>query len=124
MGFNRARDPWQPSPVFRYAFGLAGKPSRPGLCFISTGTGDKQASIDAFYAGTKTGEYKLYLVANWKSDQKQITSYSKTSLNSPCEQPKPVIPMTIPPSSAPTTPVTGVTSQQQLHELPATGGGK
>ena len=50
MGFNRARDPWQPSPVFRYAFGLAGKPSRPRLCFVSTGTGDKQASIDAFYA--------------------------------------------------------------------------
>jgi peptidase E len=50
MGFNRAHDPWQPSPVFRYAFGLAGKPPRPGLCFISTGTGDKQASIDAFYA--------------------------------------------------------------------------
>ncbi|MGH3751863.1 MAG: peptidase E [Pseudonocardiaceae bacterium] len=50
MGFNRSRDPWQPSPVFRYAFGLAGKPSRPRLCFISTGTGDKQASIDAFYA--------------------------------------------------------------------------
>lgn len=50
MGFNRARDPWQPSPVFRYAFGLAGKRSRPRLCFISTATGDKQASIDCFYA--------------------------------------------------------------------------
>ena len=50
MGFNRARDPWQPSPVFRYAFGLAGNPSRPRLCFISTSTGDKQASIDSFYA--------------------------------------------------------------------------
>lgn len=50
MGFNRARDPWRPSPVFRYAFGLAGKPSRPRLCFISTGTGDKQTSIDSFYA--------------------------------------------------------------------------
>lgn len=50
MGFNRARDPWQPSPIFRYAFGLAGKPSRPRLCFISTGTGDKHSSIDAFYA--------------------------------------------------------------------------
>ncbi|MDQ2883617.1 MAG: peptidase E [Actinomycetota bacterium] len=50
MGFNRARDPWRQSPVFRYAFGLTGKPSRPRLCFISTGTGDKQGSIDAFYA--------------------------------------------------------------------------
>jgi peptidase E len=50
MGFNRARDPWRPSPVFRYAFGLAGGPSRPRLCFIATATGDEQASIDAFYA--------------------------------------------------------------------------
>jgi peptidase E len=50
MGFNRAHDPWQPSPVFRYAFRLADNPPRPRLCFISTGTGDKQSSIDAFYA--------------------------------------------------------------------------
>ncbi|MBF6080558.1 peptidase E [Nocardia cyriacigeorgica] len=50
MGFNRAREPWEPSPVFRYAFELAGSPSRPKLCFVSTGTGDRQASIDAFYA--------------------------------------------------------------------------
>lgn len=50
MGFNRARDPWRPGPVFRYAFDLAGGPSRPRLCFVSTGTGDRQASIDAFYA--------------------------------------------------------------------------
>jgi peptidase E len=56
MGFNRARDPWQPSSIFRYAFGLAGKPSRPGLCFISTGTGDKQASIDAFYAAVAASD--------------------------------------------------------------------
>lgn len=50
MGFNRARDPWRPGPVFRYAFELAGDPSRPRLCFLSTGMGDRQASIDAFYA--------------------------------------------------------------------------
>ncbi|SDD37130.1 Type 1 glutamine amidotransferase-like domain-containing protein [Actinokineospora iranica] len=49
MGFNRARSPWQPSPVFRYAFELT-EVERPRLCFISTGTGDKEASIDAFYA--------------------------------------------------------------------------
>ncbi|WP_084161469.1 peptidase E [Nocardia sp. BMG51109] len=49
MGFNRARNPWEPSPVFRFACELAGDPSRPKLCFISTGTGDKQANIDAFY---------------------------------------------------------------------------
>lgn len=50
MGFNRARDPWRPGPVFGYAFDLAGGPARPRLCFVSTGTGDRQASIDAFYA--------------------------------------------------------------------------
>jgi peptidase E len=51
MGFNRARDPWEPSPIFDYAFGLAGNPERPKVCFISTGTGDRRASIDAFYGG-------------------------------------------------------------------------
>lgn len=50
MGFNRAREPWQPSPIFRYAVDLAGNPARPKICFISTGTGDRQASIDAFHA--------------------------------------------------------------------------
>ncbi|MFI7002089.1 Type 1 glutamine amidotransferase-like domain-containing protein [Nocardia sp. NPDC050175] len=50
MGFNRARDPWQPSPVFRYAFELAGQPLRPKLCFIATGSGDSRDSIDNFYA--------------------------------------------------------------------------
>lgn len=50
MGFNRARDPWRPSPVFRYAFDIAGRPSRPRLCFLTTGTGDRRASIDGFYA--------------------------------------------------------------------------
>ncbi|WP_016697688.1 peptidase E [Actinoalloteichus spitiensis] len=50
MGFNRARDPWRPGPVFSYAFDLAGGPPRPRLRFVSTGTGDRQASIDAFYA--------------------------------------------------------------------------
>lgn len=50
MGFDRSRHPWKLSPVFRYAFALAGNPTRPKLCFISTGSGDKQASIDAFYA--------------------------------------------------------------------------
>lgn len=49
MGFNRARDPWQPSPVFRYAFELA-RARRPRLCFISTGTGDRAASVEAFHA--------------------------------------------------------------------------
>ncbi len=50
MGFNRARTPWHPGPVFRYAFDLAGGPAHPRLCFVSTGTGDRQASIDNCYA--------------------------------------------------------------------------
>jgi peptidase E len=50
MGFNRARDPWRPGPVFGYAFELAGDPAHPRLCFVSTGTGDQRASIEGFYA--------------------------------------------------------------------------
>jgi peptidase E len=50
MGLNRARDPWRPGPIFRYAFDLAGSPTRPKLCFVSTATGDRQASIETFYA--------------------------------------------------------------------------
>lgn len=65
MGFNRARDPWWPGPVFAYAFDLAGGPPRPRLCFVSTGTGDRQASIDAFYAafagsGVRTSHLALF----------------------------------------------------------------
>jgi peptidase E len=55
MGFNRARDPWRPSPLFRYAFDLAGSPSRPKLCFLTTGTGDRRSSIDGFYAAFADG---------------------------------------------------------------------
>lgn len=29
MGFNRARDPWQPSPIFRYAFDLTDNTTHP-----------------------------------------------------------------------------------------------
>jgi peptidase E len=50
MGFNRARDPWRPSPIFRYAFNLAGNPTHPKLCFLTTGTGDRKTNIDSFYA--------------------------------------------------------------------------
>lgn len=65
MGFNRARDPWRPGPVFRYAFDLAGGPARPRLCFVSTGTGDRQASIEGFYAafagtGVRTSHLALF----------------------------------------------------------------
>lgn len=50
MGFNRARDPWQPSPIFRYAFDLADNPTYPKLCFLTTGTGDRKKSIDSFHS--------------------------------------------------------------------------
>lgn len=50
MGFNRARDPWQPSPIFCYAFEVANVSSQPRVCFISTGTGDQKSSIDSFHA--------------------------------------------------------------------------
>ncbi|MFN2496632.1 MAG: peptidase E [Pseudonocardiaceae bacterium] len=65
MGFNRARVPWRPSPIFRYAFDLAGSLSRPKLCFLTTGTGDRQSSIDSFYAafadsGVDTSHLSLF----------------------------------------------------------------
>lgn len=50
MGFNRARNPWRPSPVFRYMFDLARKLTHPKICFLTTGTGDRKTSIDSFYA--------------------------------------------------------------------------
>lgn len=56
MGFHRARDPWRPSPVFRYAFELAGGPAHPKLCFLTTGTGDRQSSIDGFYTAFADGD--------------------------------------------------------------------
>jgi peptidase E len=49
MGFNRAHDPWQPGPVFDYAFQLAGNPPHPRLCFIATANGDQAQSIRNFY---------------------------------------------------------------------------
>ncbi|WP_460698948.1 Type 1 glutamine amidotransferase-like domain-containing protein [Nocardia thraciensis] len=64
MGFNRSRDPWEPSPVFRYAIELAGDAARPRVCFVSTGTGDNEASIAAFYgafAGSEVAATHLAL---------------------------------------------------------------
>lgn len=51
--------------MFRYAFDLAGGPPRPRLCFVSTGTGDRRASIDAFYTafagtGVRTSHLALF----------------------------------------------------------------
>lgn len=50
MGFNRTRAPWLPSPIFTYAFDLAGTSSTPGLCFLATAGGDQAATIASFYA--------------------------------------------------------------------------
>jgi hypothetical protein len=36
LGFNRARIPWRPGPVFRYAFDLADTGTRPALCLLAT----------------------------------------------------------------------------------------
>jgi peptidase E len=49
MGFNRAREPWRPGPVFSYAFELSGTPARPRLCFVATAGGDQQPTITNFY---------------------------------------------------------------------------
>ena len=49
MGFNRARDPWRPGPVFRYAFDLAGAGTRPRICLVATAGGDQAATIGAFH---------------------------------------------------------------------------
>ena len=50
MGFNRARDPWEPGPVFAYAFDIAGAPAKPRLCFVATASGDQETTIQRFYA--------------------------------------------------------------------------
>ena len=47
------------------AFDLAGSPSCPKLCFLTTGTGDRQSSIDGFYAaftddGVDTSHLSLF----------------------------------------------------------------
>lgn len=76
MGFNRARDPWQPSPVFRYAFDLLESSPTPRLCFIATGTGDNQSSIDAFYkAFADTSVVASHLALFDKPNVEDITSH-------------------------------------------------
>lgn len=76
MGFNRARDPWRPSPVFRYAFDLAGSPAKPKLCFLTTGTGDRQASIDNFYTAFENSAVSAtHLSFFEKPNVKDISAY-------------------------------------------------
>ncbi|MBP2340140.1 peptidase E [Saccharothrix coeruleofusca] len=49
MGCNRARDPWQPGPIFDYAFDLTGASTRR-LCVLTTAGGDQEATIRQFHA--------------------------------------------------------------------------
>lgn len=52
IGFDsRQRNPldWSPGPVFDYAFGLAGHPDRPRVCFLGTATGDAPTYVSGFY---------------------------------------------------------------------------
>jgi peptidase E len=48
MGLNRARDPWVPGPVFRYAADLARPTGTPRLCVLTTAGGDQRDTIARF----------------------------------------------------------------------------
>ncbi|ANN19148.1 peptidase E [Amycolatopsis orientalis] len=50
MGLNRARDPWQPGPVFDYAFELARATGTPKLCLLATAGGDQRDTLRQFEA--------------------------------------------------------------------------
>ncbi|OKI15546.1 peptidase E [Saccharothrix sp. CB00851] len=50
MGFNRAREPWEPGPVFTYAFDLSGTTDTPRLCLLATAGGDQRSTIQRFHA--------------------------------------------------------------------------
>ena len=50
MGLNRARDPWQPGPVFDYACELARPAGTPKLCVVATAGGDQRDTLDHFEA--------------------------------------------------------------------------
>jgi peptidase E len=55
MGFNRARVPWRPGPIFGYAFELARAGEQPRVCFVGTAGGDQAGTVNDFYrafAGT------------------------------------------------------------------------
>lgn len=52
MGFfarGRNQGDWDPSPVFDFAFDLAGATQRPKLCYIGTATGDAISYVASFY---------------------------------------------------------------------------
>ncbi|RSM63680.1 peptidase E [Amycolatopsis sp. WAC 01376] len=48
MGLNRARDLWQPGPVFDYACELARPAGTPKLCVVATASGDQRDTLDHF----------------------------------------------------------------------------
>jgi peptidase E len=72
IGFDsRGRGPydWAPGPVFDLAFGLAGAPERPRLCYLGTATGDDPARVAGFYgafagSGVQVSHLSLFTMAN------------------------------------------------------------
>lgn len=62
MGFNRARTPWQPGPVFAYALDLARAADTPRICLVPTAGGDQAGTIEAFHAAfARTGVVASHL---------------------------------------------------------------
>ncbi len=58
MGFNRARDPWQPGPAFRHAIDLARPDGTPRMCVLTTAVPDAdqfaiRARIEAAFADAR-----------------------------------------------------------------------
>lgn len=50
MGFNRARSPWRPGPVFQFGLNLAGGGQGPRrVCWIGTAGGDDERARQQFY---------------------------------------------------------------------------
>jgi hypothetical protein len=102
MGFNRARSTWQPSPVFRYAFDLAGNPTHPKLCFLTTGTGDQKKSIDSFYSAFNDIDVDASTPAATGLDPITVTSSTRLlpSLSPPPDPGWPLVERRVPPISS------------------------
>src|SRR6266851_6486504 len=58
MGFHRGGRRWIPGPVFDFAFGLAGAPDRPRICFVATAGGDQPAAVSGFYGAFAGSEVR------------------------------------------------------------------
>ncbi len=77
MGFNRARNPWQPGPIFDFAFELASSAPKPRLCFIATANGDQAEVISRFYeafraSGVHTSHIALFDKPNHASPRDHL----------------------------------------------------